>query len=175
MMRAARALRSRGSVAGASAPAGAGCAAVASVSDLSGEIIVRSGRGGLHAYYKHSGEGRKIRPNPSQPIDILGGGVVVLPPSLGAERSYEIIKGHLDDLIALTKAHPGQINYASSGIGSASHLSPELFKSMAGIDLTHIPYKGTGPMISELIGGQLNLTIASAAGPNGSHAALSGP
>lgn len=66
-------------------------------------FIVRSGRGGLHAYYKHSGEGRKIRPNPTQPIDILGGGVVVLPPSLGAEHPYQIVEGHLDDLTTLTK------------------------------------------------------------------------
>ena len=66
------------------------------------------------------------------------------------------------ELIALAKAKPGQINYGSGGSGSSSHLAMELFKSMAGVDLTHIPYKGTGPMISELIGGQLSLTIASA-------------
>jgi tripartite-type tricarboxylate transporter receptor subunit TctC len=66
------------------------------------------------------------------------------------------------DLIALAKAKPGQINYGSGGSGSSSHLAMELFKSMAGVDLTHIPYKGTGPMFSELIGGQLSVTIASA-------------
>ena len=66
------------------------------------------------------------------------------------------------ELIALAKAKPGQINYGSGGSGSSSHLAMELFKSMAGVDLVHIPYKGTGPMISELIGGQLGLTIASA-------------
>jgi tripartite-type tricarboxylate transporter receptor subunit TctC len=66
------------------------------------------------------------------------------------------------ELIALAKAKPGQINYGSGGSGSSSHLAMELFKSMAGVDLVHIPYKGTGPMISELIGGQLSLTIASA-------------
>ena len=66
------------------------------------------------------------------------------------------------ELIVLAKARPGQLNYGSGGSGSSSHLAVELFKSMAGVDLTHIPYKGTGPMISELIGGQLSLTIASA-------------
>ena len=66
------------------------------------------------------------------------------------------------ELIALAKAKPGQINYGSGGSGSSSHLAMELFKSMAGVDLTHIPYKGTGPMFAELIGGQLNVTIASA-------------
>ncbi len=66
------------------------------------------------------------------------------------------------EFIALAKAKPGQINYGSGGSGSSSHLAMELFKSMAGVDLTHIPYKGTGPMFSELIGGQLTVTIASA-------------
>jgi tripartite-type tricarboxylate transporter receptor subunit TctC len=66
------------------------------------------------------------------------------------------------EFIALAKAKPGQINYGSGGSGSSSHLAMELFKSMAAVDLTHIPYKGTGPMFSELIGGQLSVTIASA-------------
>ena len=66
------------------------------------------------------------------------------------------------EFIALAKAKPGQINYGSGGSGSSSHLAMELFKSMAGVDLVHIPYKGTGPMFAELIGGQLSATIASA-------------
>ena len=66
------------------------------------------------------------------------------------------------ELIVLAKAKPGQINYGSGGSGSSSHLAMELFKSMAGVDLVHIPYKGTGPMFSELIGGQISVTIASA-------------
>ncbi len=66
------------------------------------------------------------------------------------------------EFIALARAKPGQINYGSGGSGSSSHLAMELFKSMAGVDLTHIPYKGTGPMFAELIGGQLSVTIASA-------------
>jgi hypothetical protein len=65
-------------------------------------FITRTGRDGRHLYYRWNGEARKIRPDPSCPIDILGGGVVVLPPSIGAERPYEIIEGHLDDLTALT-------------------------------------------------------------------------
>jgi len=65
------------------------------------------------------------------------------------------------ELIAHAKARPGQINYASSGSGASSHLAMELFKTMAGIDLNHIPYKGTGPLITDLIAGQIALTIAS--------------
>ncbi len=66
------------------------------------------------------------------------------------------------DLIALARARPGQINYASAGAGSSSHLALELFKSMANVDLTHIPYKGTGQIITDLIAGQVSVTIASA-------------
>ncbi len=66
------------------------------------------------------------------------------------------------ELIALAKSKPGHINYASGGSGASSHLAMELFKSMAGLDITHIPYKGTGPLITDLISGQVNITIASA-------------
>jgi Bifunctional DNA primase/polymerase, N-terminal/Primase C terminal 1 (PriCT-1) len=66
------------------------------------KLIVRTGNGGFHAYYKHNGEGRRIRPDPRTPIDLLGGGVVVLPPSRGASRLYEIIHGKFDDLRSLT-------------------------------------------------------------------------
>jgi tripartite-type tricarboxylate transporter receptor subunit TctC len=66
------------------------------------------------------------------------------------------------DLMALAKGKPGQINYASAGSGSSSHLAMELFKTMAGVSMTHIPYKGTGPLITDLIAGQVSVTIASA-------------
>jgi tripartite-type tricarboxylate transporter receptor subunit TctC len=67
------------------------------------------------------------------------------------------------ELIALAQAKPGQINYASPGFGTSNHLSFELFKSMAGIDLTHVPYKGTGPALTELLGGQVPVMFASTA------------
>lgn len=66
------------------------------------------------------------------------------------------------ELIALARARPGQINYASAGAGSSSHLAMELFKSMAGVQMNHIPYKGTGPLMTDLIAGQVSVTIASA-------------
>lgn len=69
----------------------------------------------------------------------------------------------LQDLIAMAKAKPGQINYASPGFGTSNHLSFELFKSMAGINLTHVPYKGTGPAMAELLGGQVSVMFASTA------------
>ena len=66
------------------------------------------------------------------------------------------------DVIAIAKAKPGQVNYGSGGSGSSSHIAFELFKSMAQIDVTHVPYKGTGPLITDMLGGQIALTIASA-------------
>ena len=63
----------------------------------------------------------------------------------------------IKDLIALAKARPGQINYASSGIGSPPHLATEHFKSMAGVNMVHIPYKGGGPAIVDLLAGHVSV------------------
>jgi hypothetical protein len=65
------------------------------------KVVVRTGSGGFHAYYRHNGEGRKIRPDPRKPIDLIGGGPIVLPPSRGFRGNYEIIHGRLEDLAAL--------------------------------------------------------------------------
>jgi tripartite-type tricarboxylate transporter receptor subunit TctC len=80
--------------------------------------------------------------------------MMVSGPSLPAKTVKEVI--------AFAKAKPGQVNYGSGGSGSSSHLAMELFRSMAGIDLIHVPYKGTGPLITDMLGGQIALTIASA-------------
>jgi len=71
--------------------------------------------------------------------------LVVVRPSLPVKSTPE--------LIALAKAKPGQINFASSGQGSVIHMATELFQSMAGIKMNHIPYKGTGPALTDTIGG----------------------
>ena len=63
------------------------------------------------------------------------------------------------DLIALAKAKPGQLNYATPGSGSSSHLGTELLKQLAGVDITHVPYKGTGPAVTDLVGGQVQMFI----------------
>jgi tripartite-type tricarboxylate transporter receptor subunit TctC len=65
------------------------------------------------------------------------------------------------EVIAVARAKPG-LNYGSGGSGSSSHLAMELFKSMARVEMTHVPYKGTGPLITDMLGGQIALTIASA-------------
>ena len=65
------------------------------------------------------------------------------------------------ELIAYAKARPGQLNYASVGQGSPNHMGMELLKALAGIDLVHVPYKGTGPAITDLLGGQVQLMFNS--------------
>jgi tripartite-type tricarboxylate transporter receptor subunit TctC len=61
------------------------------------------------------------------------------------------------DLIKLAKTKPGTINFASSGSGTSIHLSGELFKTMAGVDMTHVPYKGSSPALVDLMGGQVQI------------------
>ena len=61
------------------------------------------------------------------------------------------------ELIALIKAQPGKLSYASSGSGSTIHMSGEMFKQLLGLDITHIPYKGSGPAVSDLMGGQVQM------------------
>jgi tripartite-type tricarboxylate transporter receptor subunit TctC len=63
------------------------------------------------------------------------------------------------ELIALAKAQPGKLTYASFGIGSSAHLAGELFKGMAGIDMLHVPYKGGAPAITDLLAGQVSIYI----------------
>ena len=67
------------------------------------------------------------------------------------------------ELLALAKAKPGQVTYASYGPGSSAHLTAELFKLMAGVDLLHIPYKGAAPAVNDLLGGQVNIVFADVA------------
>ena len=79
--------------------------------------------------------------------------VLVIHPSVPAKNVKE--------LIAVAKGRPGKINFASSGIGASSHLAGELFKMMAGIDIVHVPYKGSGPALQDLLAGNAQMTIDS--------------
>jgi tripartite-type tricarboxylate transporter receptor subunit TctC len=69
--------------------------------------------------------------------------------------SSSIKAQNVRELIALIKAQPGKFNYGSSGVGTPPHLSGELFKSMAGVDIGHVPYKGGGPAMTDLVGGHI--------------------
>ena len=65
------------------------------------------------------------------------------------------------EFIAYAKANPGKVNMASGGIGSGNHIFGELFKMMAGVDLVHVPYRGAGPALADLLGGQVQVMFAS--------------
>ncbi len=89
------------------------------------------------------------------PVTKIGFGTVVLvvPPSLKVASVKE--------LIALAKAKPGQITFASSGTGGLIHLTGELFKQMAGVDIVHVPYKGTTQLLPDLLDGRVSMAIDS--------------
>ena len=78
--------------------------------------------------------------------------VLVVHPSVAAKSTA--------DFVALAKAKPGRLNYASVGNGSANHLAMEMFRASAGIDVVHVPYKGFGPAMTDLLGGQVTSAFA---------------
>jgi tripartite-type tricarboxylate transporter receptor subunit TctC len=90
------------------------------------------------------------------PVSLIGTATIMLVvhPSVGVKS--------VADLIALAKAKPGQLTFASSGNGGVSHLTGEYFKSLAGVDLQHIPYKGDTPMLADLVGGRVSLAFGTA-------------
>jgi len=85
------------------------------------------------------------------PVSLAAGSpnMLVVNPSLPVNNVKE--------LIALAKSQPGKLTYASAGNGTSNHVSAEYFKMLAGIDLLHIPYKGSAPAVTDLIGGQVNM------------------
>ena len=89
------------------------------------------------------------------PITIIGRGpsVLTVHPSVPANSVAE--------LIALAKKNPGKLNYASAGVGSFQHLSAALFMTQAGIDVVHVPYKGGGPAMADVMGGQAQIVMPS--------------
>ncbi len=95
--------------------------------------------------------------NDFAPISLVGIGpfLLIAHPSVRAKTVKE--------LIALAKVEPGKLNYGSAGNGTANHLAMELFKSMAGLNITHVPYKGAPQAVTDLLGGHINLMFNSIA------------
>ena len=91
------------------------------------------------------------------PVTLVGRqpNLLVVHPSVAAQSIRE--------LLALAKARPRQLNYGSGGVGTASHLATELLKLMAHVELVHVPYKGLGPALADLMGGQVQLIISTMA------------
>jgi tripartite-type tricarboxylate transporter receptor subunit TctC len=77
--------------------------------------------------------------------------MLVVKPSFPAQTVQE--------LIAYARANPGKVSYGSTGTGSSNHLSMELFKSMAGVDIVHVPYKGSAPMVNDMLGGHIDVAF----------------
>jgi tripartite-type tricarboxylate transporter receptor subunit TctC len=103
---------------------------------------------------------KKINFDPEKdfaPISLIGSqaNILVVNPGVPAKSMAE--------LIALAKASPGKLNYASSGHGAAAHLSAELFKTMAKVNIVHVPYKGAGPALRDVIAGHVQVMFATAA------------
>lgn len=131
--------------------------------NIAGEIAARSNPDG---YTLLMGANGNIAVNPSlyrrmpfdpqkelAPISLVGTGplMMVVHPSVPAQS--------VADFIGLAKSKPGGINFASSGSGSTAHLCSELLKSMAQIEIVHVPYKGAGPALNDVIGGQVQMLI----------------
>jgi tripartite-type tricarboxylate transporter receptor subunit TctC len=92
------------------------------------------------------------------PIAMIGeyASLLVVHPSLPVKS--------VGELIAFAKARPGQLNYGSAGIGSAGHLVTEMFRTRAGLDMVHVPYKGAGPALTELMAGQVTMLLSNPLG-----------
>lgn len=90
------------------------------------------------------------------PVVLIGRSpnILVVP----ASSPYKTVK----DLVAAAKAEPGKLTFASQGVGTSAHLAGELFNNLAGVNMTHIPYKGAGPALNDLLGGQVNMMFATA-------------
>jgi len=106
---------------------------------------------GIHAAY---GIYSKLSYDPAkdlQPVSLLADmpNILVVHPSVPARNTAEFI--------ALARARPGELNFGTAGAGSSTHMIGELFKVVAGVNLTHIPYKGSAPAMADLLGGQIHL------------------
>jgi tripartite-type tricarboxylate transporter receptor subunit TctC len=89
--------------------------------------------------------------------DFMPIAVVAVVPQVIVVNPQRVTHASLKDLIAFAKANPGKLNYASAGNGTSHHLAGELFKIVTGTQIDHIPYKGAGPALQDLVGGQVDL------------------
>lgn len=97
---------------------------------------------------------------PYDPVADLDPIILLATPSTILTATAKLPVNDVAGLIAYAKKNPGKLNYGSSGIGTSNHLFGELFSSMAGIHMTHVPYKGSGPAITDLIAGVTQLNFA---------------
>src|SRR4051812_15930901 len=133
---------------------------------ISAEIVARSAPDGytLHANGPPLWVTPLLRPAPYDAVkDFAPIIMAVSTPSILCVHPLLPVKS-VRDLIALAKARPGQLNYAAGTIGAAPHMAAELFKSMAGVDIVRVPYKGSGPALVGLITGEAQIMFPAASG-----------
>jgi tripartite-type tricarboxylate transporter receptor subunit TctC len=119
-----------------------------------GHTLMVTSTGGIMALAGHGGERPFSVRDELTPITLIAapGYTITVHPSVGVRD--------VAGLIALARQRPGQLSFGSSGTGAASHLAAELFASMAGIELLHVPYRGTGPALNDLVGGRISMMFA---------------
>jgi len=129
-------------------------------SNIAGQLVARSPADGYTLLYMTSTMAVNVSLYSKLPFDFVAdfipvAPVVEIPGVLAVHPSLPVQS--VKDLIVLAKARPGEITYGSAGSGSGTHLATELFKSMAGIDIMHVPYKGSGPATSDFLGGHVQV------------------
>ncbi len=152
----------------------------AKMSELLGQPVVIDNRGGAGGVLGTDAVA-KAEPD-GHTIAITSAGALAISKSLQEKLPYEALKdlkpvtlvakvpellvvatdvpaSSMKDLLALAKAKPGSLNFASTGPGSMPHLAGELFKSAAGIDIVHVPYKGAAPAVNDIIGNQVHMVF----------------
>ena len=99
---------------------------------------------------------------PNMPFDVFTDIVPVAPLSSSAiliVANAKLPANNLSELIALAKEQPGKLSYGSAGPGTAPHLAGEMFKAQAGVNILHVPYRGAGPAVNDVVGGHIHLTF----------------
>jgi tripartite-type tricarboxylate transporter receptor subunit TctC len=130
--------------------------------NIAAEAVVRSAPDGYTILWLTSANASNVTLYENLRFNLLRdiapvAGVVTLPMVL--EVNPAVAAKTIPELVALAKANPGKINIASSGVGSVSHLAGELFRSMTGIDMVHVPYRGSPPALADVIAGQVQVMV----------------
>jgi len=149
------------------------------MTELLGQNVIVENRAGAGG---NIGADAVAKAPPDGYLLLMGFGSMTVAPSIYAKLPYDVVRDfapvslvcriqnvmvihpsipakNVKELIALAKARPGRMNYASSGVGATPHLSAEMFKSMAGVDIVHVPYKGDTPAFIDLLAGQVDFMI----------------
>lgn len=131
--------------------------------NIGSEAVARAKPDGYTLLLANSSQVANVSIHPKMPYDLMKDlGPVTL---LGITPIVLVVHPSLPvrsvkELVALAKARPGELTYASAGVGSPTHVSPELFRSMTGTDMVHVPYKGGSQAVTDLLGGRVTLYFA---------------